>query len=487
MACLLHKAQQECSRFVVRRTFVEVVDETTLASDEDFAAKPSLMCRAQSDPALYEKSLHQLQSSSSYFEGSADPHDVEFELAGLSDGESSDTETEDVATIGTARSVAAAAERIDVGGGQRAKSATCIDHSTAKSPGAHADDEPAGWSDTVTESDVADERCHFPCYEHIPHSATSSSNPDDEKCVAADQGTAEDSGSGRVLQEMARLWRENARLALENQLLRESAVGASGAPFPANFGECQAERACSQNKAPAVPPGTWFNSASQADVPGMQHYGWGVPIDPSMWHTAAAPEEETAKQPKDPAASTRRRRRRKINSGANMVAEAGACSGEASAEDGEERRTTVMLRNLPNDYSRQTLLDMLDMDGFAGLYDFIYLPIDFKTQACLGYAFVNLTRPDVAAAFWAKFDGYTDWAVPSKKIGKVTWSGPHQGWAAHVGRYRNSPVMHPSVPEHYKPLIFSDGKVAEFPAPTKPPKAPRSRYMVFAGPQEAED
>ena len=28
------------------------------------------------------------------------------------------------------------------------------------------------------------------------------------------------------------------------------------------------------------------------------------------------------------------------------------------------------------------------------------------------------------------------------KVCRVTWSGPHQGLAAHVERYRNSPVMH---------------------------------------------
>lgn len=98
---------------------------------------------------------------------------------------------------------------------------------------------------------------------------------------------------------------------------------------------------------------------------------------------------------------------------------------------------------------------------------------------------MNLVRPDVAAGFWEKFDGYTAWVVPSKKVGKVTWSGPHQGWEAHVGRYRNSPVMHPSVPTGYKPVVFTNGKVAEFPPPTKAPKAPRSRYMVF-GAEEPE-
>ena len=28
---------------------------------------------------------------------------------------------------------------------------------------------------------------------------------------------------------------------------------------------------------------------------------------------------------------------------------------------------------------------------------------------------------------------------------------------AHVERYKNSPVMHKSVPDEYKPVIFADG------------------------------
>ena len=45
---------------------------------------------------------------------------------------------------------------------------------------------------------------------------------------------------------------------------------------------------------------------------------------------------------------------------------------------------TVMLRNLPNNYSRAMLLELLDSEGFAGQYDFFYLPMDFKSRASLG-------------------------------------------------------------------------------------------------------
>merc|ERR1740123_2226645 len=52
---------------------------------------------------------------------------------------------------------------------------------------------------------------------------------------------------------------------------------------------------------------------------------------------------------------------------------------EHVVQDGE--RTTVMLRNLPNDYTRDMLLALLDKEGFQGKYNFVYLPMDFKRMA----------------------------------------------------------------------------------------------------------
>ena len=44
---------------------------------------------------------------------------------------------------------------------------------------------------------------------------------------------------------------------------------------------------------------------------------------------------------------------------------------------GKDRRTTVMIKNIPNKYSQQMLLQAID-HKFSGTYDFLYLPIDFK-------------------------------------------------------------------------------------------------------------
>merc|ERR1740127_314551 len=81
-------------------------------------------------------------------------------------------------------------------------------------------------------------------------------------------------------------------------------------------------------------------------------------------------------------------------------------TGEVRDVHGKQR-TTVMLRNLPNNYSRAMFLSMLDSEGFSGAYDFVYLPIDFCSRACLGYAFVNLLDASIVPNFWQTFDGYS--------------------------------------------------------------------------------
>jgi len=140
---------------------------------------------------------------------------------------------------------------------------------------------------------------------------------------------------------------------------------------------------------------------------------------------------------------------------------------DATASLKGEKRTTLMLRNLPNDYTRDMLLDLLDCQGFCGVYDFIYLPIDFNRLAGLGYAFVNCVSPATAEAMREQLQGFDQWCVSSQKVCDVCWGDPLQGLEAHVERYRNSPVMHQSVPDEYKPAVFVNGIRSAFPSPTK--------------------
>jgi len=140
-------------------------------------------------------------------------------------------------------------------------------------------------------------------------------------------------------------------------------------------------------------------------------------------------------------------------------------------------RTTMMMRNLPNNYTRDMLVDLLDKEGFGTAYDLIYLPVDFRTEVGYGYAFINFVASEESDRFYWHFHGFRDWAIPSEKICQVSWSGILQGVQEHVERYRNSPLMHDSVDDQFKPALFSNGKRIPFPAPTGRVRAPRFRRL----------
>ena len=119
------------------------------------------------------------------------------------------------------------------------------------------------------------------------------------------------------------------------------------------------------------------------------------------------------------------------------------------------------------------LLSLLDEEGFAGRYDFVYLPVDFGSGAGVGYSFINMISHQDAEHFREHFTGFNRWAFPSRKVAEVAWSNPNQGLAVHIERYRNSTVMHPLVLDEYKPALFSNGVRVSFPLPTRIIKAPQ--------------
>merc|ERR1712224_342946 len=138
-------------------------------------------------------------------------------------------------------------------------------------------------------------------------------------------------------------------------------------------------------------------------------------------------------------------------------------------------RTSVMVRNVPNSYTASNLIALLEAKGYRGKFDFAYLPIDFRSGVSLGYAFVNLISNLDAQQFVCDFDGFSNWSLESPKVCEVSWAHPYQGFEDHVGRYRNSPVMHNMMPDEYKPRVYQDGFRVNFPEPTKHIRAPRMR------------
>jgi len=126
--------------------------------------------------------------------------------------------------------------------------------------------------------------------------------------------------------------------------------------------------------------------------------------------------------------------------------------------------TTVMLRNLPKTYTRNMLVALLDDKGFSRQYDFVYVPISFKSHLSVGYAFVNLVDHGVAIRLMKTMHGFAEWPCPSKEICEPCWSNL-QGLQANVMRYKDSPVMVKFLPSEFKPAVFQEGVEVAFPEP----------------------
>lgn len=162
---------------------------------------------------------------------------------------------------------------------------------------------------------------------------------------------------------------------------------------------------------------------------------------------------------------------------APVCADATPKGAKIRAQANQEIQTTVMLRGLPSTSTREQLIQLLDARGYLGLFNFVYLPVDFETSESVGYAFINLTKLKIAESFKESFEGLTCYPFSDSQPCTTSWSRV-QGYNANVKQYRNSPVMHDLVPDEYKPMILWNGLRRAFPAPTtalKELKKPRGK------------
>lgn len=119
---------------------------------------------------------------------------------------------------------------------------------------------------------------------------------------------------------------------------------------------------------------------------------------------------------------------------------------------GEDRRTSLMVRNIPNKYTRSMLLEEFDGAGHGPTkMDFFYLPIDFKNRCNRGYAFVNFVDCADVAPFVEEYNS-TRWRnFNSEKVCEVTYARI-QGKAAMIRRFENSALAEKE--EAYRPKVF---------------------------------
>ncbi|KAF4677132.1 hypothetical protein FOL47_003320 [Perkinsus chesapeaki] len=131
--------------------------------------------------------------------------------------------------------------------------------------------------------------------------------------------------------------------------------------------------------------------------------------------------------------------------------------------------TTMMLRKVPKTCTVDTLTAVLNERGFSGLYDFIYVPLDFKTRQSTGFAFINFCSNEVAQSFTGKFH-LTKLANRTIKVCPARV----QGLSANVEHFKNNPVNFAT--EHFRPKLFElgTGRLLPFPKPDCVQQTPSS-------------
>eukprot|EP00913_Durusdinium_trenchii_P025119 g23579.t1 len=93
-----------------------------------------------------------------------------------------------------------------------------------------------------------------------------------------------------------------------------------------------------------------------------------------------------------------------------------------------------MMRNIPNRYTCEELLSEVMAAGFDAMFDFFYLPMDFKTKRNRGYGFINFESADIAKQFVLNFHHRQLSLYTSRKIVEVA-PAITQGYEANRIKY----------------------------------------------------
>lgn len=87
----------------------------------------------------------------------------------------------------------------------------------------------------------------------------------------------------------------------------------------------------------------------------------------------------------------------------------------------EDTRTTVMIKNIPNKFTRDKILLIINQH-FQGAYDLFILPTDSKANKNFGYAFINFIHSFYLINFYHIFNGKSWIGTNSKKICEISYS-----------------------------------------------------------------
>ena len=101
----------------------------------------------------------------------------------------------------------------------------------------------------------------------------------------------------------------------------------------------------------------------------------------------------------------------------------------------EDKRSTIMIKNIPNKFTREKLLELINKN-FLGTYDLFILPKDGNKNRNFGYAFINFISSYSIPYFYFVFNGKKWVDTNSNKICEITYS-KIQGRSELISHYPN--------------------------------------------------
>ncbi len=114
----------------------------------------------------------------------------------------------------------------------------------------------------------------------------------------------------------------------------------------------------------------------------------------------------------------------------------------------EDRRTTIMIKNIPNKFNRDLLINIIDQN-FKGTYDIFILPTDSNNIKNYGYSFINFTSSYYIPYFYYLFNGKKWSSTNSLKICEITYS-KIQGRKNLLSHYSNKITFRNDEAKKYK-------------------------------------
>ena len=87
----------------------------------------------------------------------------------------------------------------------------------------------------------------------------------------------------------------------------------------------------------------------------------------------------------------------------------------------EDKRTSIMIKNIPNKFTKDILLNIIDQN-FSGAYDIFILPTDMSKNKNFGYAFINFISSYYIPNFYYMFNGKKWSNTNSEKVCQITYS-----------------------------------------------------------------